>query len=139
MLLLSAILSSQVHTHREREVPMCWLANSESGQQATDAPADFKLLYDVSAPIEDKIETIVKEIYRGDGIEISEKAAADIARYKAQGCVSFLCITPVAPSVCILPSMTMFFSSTSPCCVCCSLTSDVFGQDISCMFLPWHL
>eukprot|EP00041_Stephanoeca_diplocostata_P022091 m.523690 g.523690 ORF g.523690 m.523690 type:complete len:136 (+) comp21977_c1_seq31:840-1247(+) len=85
MLLLSAILSSQVHTHREREVPMCWLANSESGQQATDAPADFKLLYDVSAPIEDKIETIVKEIYRGDGIEISEKAAADIARYKAQG------------------------------------------------------
>jgi methylenetetrahydrofolate dehydrogenase (NADP+)/methenyltetrahydrofolate cyclohydrolase/formyltetrahydrofolate synthetase len=47
---------------------------------ACDNPADFKLLYDLEMPIEDKIETIVKEIYRGDGIEISERAAADIAR-----------------------------------------------------------
>lgn len=41
--------------------------------------------YDVELPIEKKIEKIVTDIYGGDGIDISEKAAADIARYKAQG------------------------------------------------------
>lgn len=60
-------------------------ALAEAVVRATDAPSEFKLLYDVTAPIEDKIETIVKEIYRGDGIELSERAQADIARYKAQG------------------------------------------------------
>lgn len=50
-----------------------------------ETPADFKLLYPLDLTIEEKIETIVKKIYRGDGIEISEKAAGDIARYKAQG------------------------------------------------------
>jgi len=53
--------------------------------EACELPSEFKLLYDLEMPIEDKIERIVTEIYRGDGIEISEKAAADIARYKAQG------------------------------------------------------
>eukprot|EP00039_Didymoeca_costata_P019823 m.339082 g.339082 ORF g.339082 m.339082 type:complete len:929 (-) comp18655_c0_seq1:105-2891(-) len=50
-----------------------------------EEPNNFKLLYDLNISIEEKIETIVKEIYRGDGIEISEKAAADIARYRDQG------------------------------------------------------
>jgi hypothetical protein len=46
-----------------------------------ETPADFKLLYPLELTIEEKIEIIVKRIYRGDGIEISEKAAADIARF----------------------------------------------------------
>jgi len=53
--------------------------------KTTEAPSDFKLLYDIKAPIPEKIETIVKEIYRGASVEFSEKAAADIARYQAQG------------------------------------------------------
>eukprot|EP00036_Acanthoecidae_sp_10tr_P010866 CAMPEP_0182926062 /NCGR_PEP_ID=MMETSP0105_2-20130417/10805_1 /TAXON_ID=81532 ORGANISM="Acanthoeca-like sp., Strain 10tr" /NCGR_SAMPLE_ID=MMETSP0105_2 /ASSEMBLY_ACC=CAM_ASM_000205 /LENGTH=980 /DNA_ID=CAMNT_0025063935 /DNA_START=111 /DNA_END=3050 /DNA_ORIENTATION=- len=60
-------------------------ALAEAVLKATETPADFKLLYDVGIPIEEKIEKIVKDIYGGDGIEISEQAAADIARYKAQG------------------------------------------------------
>lgn len=58
---------------------------AESIVKTTESPSDFKLLYDIKAPIQDKIETIVKEIYQGSAVEFSEKAAADIARYQAQG------------------------------------------------------
>jgi len=50
-----------------------------------ETPANFKFLYDVKASIQDKITTIVKEIYRGDGVEFSEEALEQIARYAAQG------------------------------------------------------
>jgi len=60
-------------------------ALAEAVVKASDSPADFKFLYGLELSIEEKIEKIVKEVYRGDGIVIEEKAAADIARFKAQG------------------------------------------------------
>lgn len=60
-------------------------ALAEAVVAATSTPSNFKLLYDASSSIVEKIETIVKEIYRGNGIELSEQAAADIERYTAQG------------------------------------------------------
>ena len=61
------------------------LATAVMDAAESSNPSDFRLLYDLDSSIEDKIETIVKEIYHGDGIYIGEKAAADIARHKAQG------------------------------------------------------
>eukprot|EP01147_Barroeca_monosierra_P005100 gene5100-141_t len=58
---------------------------AESIIKATDHPSDFKFLYDVNLSIEEKIETICREMYRADGIEILPTAAEKIARYKAQG------------------------------------------------------
>ncbi|KAI8338674.1 formate--tetrahydrofolate ligase-domain-containing protein [Chlamydoabsidia padenii] len=46
---------------------------------------EFKFLYDVNQPIEAKIETICKEIYRADGIELSDLAKEKIAVYTRQG------------------------------------------------------
>lgn len=48
--------------------------------KACDQPSECKMLYNLEDPIETKIETIVTEIYGGDGIDISKQAAADIAR-----------------------------------------------------------
>ena len=45
----------------------------------------FRFLYDVTQPIENKIETIAQRIYGADGIEISPEAQAAIDRYKKQG------------------------------------------------------
>jgi hypothetical protein len=45
----------------------------------------FSFLYDVNESIEKKIETIAREIYGADGIEIEPRAAEQIARYSRQG------------------------------------------------------
>lgn len=82
---------------------------AEAVDRACQAQSNFRFLYDSKAmTIEDKIETIAKEIYGADGIEISPRqvingvlicgrpvinslclchlrAQADIARYKKQG------------------------------------------------------
>ena len=58
---------------------------AEAVVSATEQPSDFKLLYDLGMSIEDKITKIVTDIYGGDGIELSEEAKVQIARYKAQG------------------------------------------------------
>lgn len=42
--------------------------------------ANYKPLYDVEKSIPEKIETIVKEIYGGDGVEFSPKAQKEIKR-----------------------------------------------------------
>lgn len=47
--------------------------------------SEFKFLYDLEKSIPEKIETICKEIYRGDGIELSELAAKQIETYTRQG------------------------------------------------------
>ena len=47
-------------------------------------PTNFRFLYDLDKSIEEKIETICKELYGAAGIDISPQAATDIARYKAQ-------------------------------------------------------
>lgn len=52
---------------------------------AANQNSNFKFLYDLQLPIEDKIEIIAKEIYGADGIELSEEAKTKINRYKQQG------------------------------------------------------
>ena len=49
---------------------------------------DFKFLYDLDLSIEQKIETIAKEMYGAAGIELSELAKKKVALYTAQvsGC-----------------------------------------------------
>lgn len=54
-------------------------------QQLEGKPSDFKFLYNSDQSIEQKIETIVKEMYGGDGIEISELAQKQIDSYTRQG------------------------------------------------------
>ena len=58
---------------------------AEAVSRACNAPSNFKFLYDLKEPIETKIETIAKEIYGADGIEISPEAQKAIDRYKRQG------------------------------------------------------
>jgi formyltetrahydrofolate synthetase len=45
----------------------------------------FKFLYDINAPIKDKIETICKEIYGADGVTFSEEAEKKIALFTKMG------------------------------------------------------
>ena len=45
----------------------------------------FKLLYDAELSIEDKINTICREIYGADGIELSELAKKQLETYTKQG------------------------------------------------------
>lgn len=50
-----------------------------------EGESSFKFLYDLDISIEDKITTIVKEIYGGDGIELSDLAKQQIDTYTRQG------------------------------------------------------
>lgn len=53
--------------------------------KACDKPQDFKYLYDVKDSIESKIETIAREMYGADGIELSKEAQEKISTYTRQG------------------------------------------------------
>jgi methylenetetrahydrofolate dehydrogenase (NADP+)/methenyltetrahydrofolate cyclohydrolase/formyltetrahydrofolate synthetase len=53
--------------------------------EACKEPQDFKFLYDVNDSIEQKIETICKEMYGADGIELSDLAKSKIETYTRQG------------------------------------------------------
>lgn len=50
-----------------------------------ETPSNFKFLYDLALPIEEKITTICKEIYGADGIELSDLARTQIDTYTRQG------------------------------------------------------
>lgn len=50
-----------------------------------EGSSDFKFLYDLDLPIEEKISIISKEIYGADGIELSETAQQQVATYTRQG------------------------------------------------------
>ena len=52
---------------------------------ACEGPSDFKFLYDLNLPIEEKINIISKEIYRADGIQLSELAQKQVDTYTRQG------------------------------------------------------
>ena len=45
----------------------------------------FKFLYNLDASIDEKMNTIAKEIYRADGVEFSELARKQIDTYTKQG------------------------------------------------------
>ncbi|MGL4859305.1 MAG: formate--tetrahydrofolate ligase [Enterobacteriaceae bacterium] len=46
---------------------------------------DFSYCYELDAPIESKIETIVKRLYRGDGVDFTAEAKKQLALFKALG------------------------------------------------------
>ncbi|KDN52839.1 FTHFS-domain-containing protein [Tilletiaria anomala UBC 951] len=54
-------------------------------QELEGTKSDFKFLYDVEKPINEKIEIIAKEMYGADGINVSEFAAKQIETYTKQG------------------------------------------------------
>lgn len=54
-------------------------------EKATQQPSEFKFLYDLKLPIEEKIRIIAQKIYGADDIEISPEAQEQINRYKNQG------------------------------------------------------
>ncbi|KAH7107811.1 FTHFS-domain-containing protein [Auriculariales sp. MPI-PUGE-AT-0066] len=60
------------------------LAESVVAVTASSTPK-FKFLYELDKSIAEKIETISKEIYRADGIELSELAQKQIETYTRQG------------------------------------------------------
>eukprot|EP00121_Abeoforma_whisleri_P014941 Awhi_evm1s13777 len=47
--------------------------------------SDFDFLYSLELSIEEKLKKVVSEIYRGDGIEITEQAAKKIELFTQQG------------------------------------------------------
>ncbi|XP_068219653.1 C-1-tetrahydrofolate synthase, cytoplasmic isoform X1 [Palaemon carinicauda] len=53
--------------------------------KASNQPADFKFLYDLKLPIEDKIRMIAQRIYGADDVEIHPSAQEQINRYRKQG------------------------------------------------------
>eukprot|EP00051_Salpingoeca_urceolata_P035251 m.28897 g.28897 ORF g.28897 m.28897 type:complete len:925 (+) comp8979_c0_seq1:1753-4527(+) len=58
---------------------------AEAVVEACNKPTDFKVLYDVEDPIRNKIETICREIYGADGIDVSDHAAEAIKRIEEAG------------------------------------------------------
>ncbi len=58
---------------------------AEAVVAAAEKPSEFRFLYDLDQPIKNKIEIIAKEVYGADGVEFSELAEQQIARYEAAG------------------------------------------------------
>ncbi|KAJ7063315.1 formate--tetrahydrofolate ligase-domain-containing protein [Mycena amicta] len=50
-----------------------------------EGQSDFKFLYDLDLPLEEKIAVIAREIYGADGIALSELAKTQLEMYTAQG------------------------------------------------------
>ena len=63
----------------------------------TARPTQFKFLYELDIPIAEKMAVIAREIYRADGIELSELAKSQVENYEKQGYGN-------------LPSMSSFLS-----------------------------
>ena len=60
-------------------------ALAEAVAAACDRPSEFKYLYDLDAPIKDKIETISKTIYGAAGVDYAPEADKKIAKFTEQG------------------------------------------------------
>ena len=61
------------------------VALGEAVIAACQQPSNFEFLYPLEMSIKEKIETIVKTIYGGDGVEFSPKAEEQIAAYTRAG------------------------------------------------------
>jgi formate--tetrahydrofolate ligase len=69
-----------------------WANGGEGGKElaeavckAADKPSDFKFLYDINAPIKEKIETIATKIYGADGVDYAPAAEKKIKLYSDLG------------------------------------------------------
>jgi formyltetrahydrofolate synthetase len=58
---------------------------AEAVVEACDQPKDFKYLYDINAPIKEKIETIATKIYGADGVDYAPEAEKKIEQYTKAG------------------------------------------------------
>ena len=58
---------------------------AEAVLKACEQPSHFKFLYPLDWSIEEKIETIAKEIYHAGGVEFLPEAKDKLERYKSQG------------------------------------------------------
>jgi formyltetrahydrofolate synthetase len=58
---------------------------AEAVVAACDAPTDFKLLYEDSATIPEKIEAVAKEVYGADGINLLPAAQEKVDRFTKDG------------------------------------------------------
>ncbi|KAL2098679.1 hypothetical protein ACEWY4_005159 [Coilia grayii] len=61
------------------------MALGEAVRKASEAPSNFKFLYDTELPIVDKIRIIAQKIYGADDIELLPEAQQKVERYTRQG------------------------------------------------------
>ncbi|XP_029453975.1 C-1-tetrahydrofolate synthase, cytoplasmic isoform X2 [Rhinatrema bivittatum] len=61
------------------------VALAEAVQIASQAPSDFRFLYDVELPIVDKIRVIAQKIYGADNVELLPEAQRKVELYTKQG------------------------------------------------------
>jgi formate--tetrahydrofolate ligase len=57
---------------------------------ACEEPNDFKFLYDLEMPLDDRIEIIAREVYGADGVTYTPEAKQKLARLKADPEISEL-------------------------------------------------
>jgi formate--tetrahydrofolate ligase len=67
-----------------------WLKGGEGAVElaeaviaACDEPNDFRFLSDLDEPLSARIETIVKEVYGGDGVDFSDAAKSKLALFES--------------------------------------------------------
>jgi formate--tetrahydrofolate ligase len=53
--------------------------------EAAEEPTSFRYLYDLDAPLVDKIEKVAKEIYGADGIDLTPAVAKQLKRFEVLG------------------------------------------------------
>ncbi|XP_061599515.1 C-1-tetrahydrofolate synthase, cytoplasmic [Cololabis saira] len=61
------------------------VALGQAVQRASEAPSNFKFLYDLELPIADKIRIIAQKIYGADDIELLPEAQRKVELYTKQG------------------------------------------------------
>uniref|UniRef100_A0A061RJS7 Formate--tetrahydrofolate ligase n=1 Tax=Tetraselmis sp. GSL018 TaxID=582737 RepID=A0A061RJS7_9CHLO len=61
------------------------VALAEAVISACSQPCDFRFTYPLDLPIKDKIESIAKDLYGAAGVEYSEQAEKEIARFTKMG------------------------------------------------------
>jgi len=76
----------------EVAISRVWSEGGKGGEElarkvitAAEQPSNFKLLYEVQAPLKNKIETICQQIYGADGVTYSKAANNMLARYEEMG------------------------------------------------------
>ncbi|WP_088006713.1 formate--tetrahydrofolate ligase [Indiicoccus explosivorum] len=61
------------------------LAVARLVKQELERPKNFRRLYDVTDPVEEKLEAIVRGVYGGDRIQLTDKAAKQLAEIRRLG------------------------------------------------------
>lgn len=70
-----------------------WAKGGEGGKELAqkvldtieNKPSNFKMLYDTKISVKDKMNTIAKEIYGANGVNFTDNASKEIARYEEMG------------------------------------------------------